>query len=122
MCYLSYVNWLNLLLCGDVESNPGAETLYFCCWNLNSIAAHDFLRISLNEAYNTVCNNDLIGIVETHLDRTVDESRLAIDGYTFHKANHPQNAKRGGIGLYVKDSLPLTTRPDLATLKECIFQ
>ena len=80
-----------IMLCGDVETNPGPETLDFCCWNLNSITAHDFLRITLIEAYNSVCNYDLIGIVETHIDSTVDEDRLALDGYTFHKENHPQN-------------------------------
>ena len=39
-----------ILLSGDVEINPGPNTLDFCCWNLNNIAAHDFLRISLIEA------------------------------------------------------------------------
>ena len=57
-----------ILLSGDVETNPGPETLDFCCWNLNSITAYDFLRVSLIEAYNSVYNNDLIGIVETHLE------------------------------------------------------
>ena len=115
--------WLvyaTILLCGDVETNPGPETLDFCCWNLNSIAAHDFLRISLIEADNSVYNYDLIGVVETHIDSTVDEDRLSLDGSTFHKANHPQNVKRGGVGLYVKDSLPSKNRSDLVTLPECV--
>ena len=122
-CYTLHTQWLvfaTILLCGDVETNPGPETLDFCCWNLNSIATHDFLRISLIEAYNSVCNYDLMGIVETHLDSTVDEDRLALDGYTFHKENHPQDVKRGGVGLYVKDSLPSKNRPDLVTFPECI--
>ena len=44
------------ILLTDVESNPGADLnlLKFCCWNLNSICAHDFMRISLVEAYNSV--------------------------------------------------------------------
>ena len=67
-----------------------------------------------------MCNNDLIGIVETHLDDTVDEDRLALDGYSLYKANHPQNVKRGGVGLYVKDSLPCIQRLDLVTLPECV--
>ena len=65
-------------------------------------------------------NYDLIGIVETHLDNTVDESRLSLDGYSLHKSNHPQNVKRGGVGLYVKDSLPSKNRLDLVTLSECV--
>ena len=102
------------------ETNPGPETLDFCTWNLNSITAYDFLRVSLLEAYNSVYNYDLIGIVETHLDSTVDEDRLALDGYTFVRENHPQNVKRGGVGLYIKDAIPSRNRPDLVTLPECI--
>ena len=65
-------------------------------------------------------NNNLIGIVETHLDDTVDADRLALDGYSLYKANHPRNVKRGGVGLYVKDSLPCIQRLDLVTLSECV--
>ena len=122
-CSVLHIKWLvfrTILLSGDVETNPGPETLDFCTWNLNSITAHDFLRVSLIEAYNSVYNYDLIGIVETHLDSTVDEDRLALDGYTFIKDNHPTNVKRGGVGLYVKDSLPSKNRSDLVTLPECI--
>ena len=124
-CCTLHIQWFIfriILLSGDVETNPGPETLDFCCWNLNSITAHDFLRVSLIEAYNSVCNYDLIGIVETHIDSTVDEDRLALDGYTFIKENHPQNVKRGGVGLYVKDSLPSKNRSDLVTLPECVVR
>ena len=95
--------------------NPGPDTSNFCTWNLNSIA-HEILLVLLLEAYNSVYNCDLIGIVETHLDTTINEDRLAIDGYTFHKSNHPLNLKRGGVGLYVKDSLASKNRPDLVFL------
>ena len=118
-----HIQWLVfriILLSGDVETNPGPETLDFCTWNLNSITAYDFLRVSLIEAYNSVHNYDLIGIVETHLDSTVEDDRLTLDGYTFFKDNHPQNVKRGGVGLYIKDALPSKNRPDLVTLPECI--
>ena len=104
-CYTLHIQWFifrTILLSGDVETNPGPETLTFCCWNLNSITAYDFL------------------IVETHFDSTVDEDRLALDGYSFYNDNHPQNVKRGGVGLYIKDSLPSKHRLDLVTLPECV--
>ena len=44
VCYILHAQWLILriiLLSGDVELNPGPETLDFCCWNLNSITAYD---------------------------------------------------------------------------------
>ena len=120
---LLYSQWVIsrfILLSGDVELNPGPETLKFCCWNLNSISAHDFLRVSLIEAYNSKYNYDLIGIAETHLDDSVDQERLILKGYEFINCNHPLNSKRGGVELYVKDSLPKKERPDIATLPESI--
>ena len=63
LCWLVY---MIIMLCGDVETNPGPDTFNFCCWNLNSITSYDFLRISLLEAYNSVYKYDLIGVVETH--------------------------------------------------------
>ena len=103
-CYALHIGWLILriiLLSGDVETNPGPESLDFCCWNLNSIIAYDILRVSLIEAYNSVYDYDLIGTVETHIDSTVDEDRLSLDGYTFIKEYHPQNVKRGGVMGYM---------------------
>ena len=61
-----------------------------------------------------------IGIVETHRESTTDKDKLALNGYTFINDNHLQNLKRGGFGLYIKDSIPSKTRPDLVTLPECI--
>lgn len=109
-----------IMLCGDVESNPGPDTFNFCCWNLNSITSYDFLRLSLLEAYNSIYKYDLISVVETHLDDSDDESRLQLDGYSFIKSNHPLNVKRGGVALYVKDSIPMNQRYDLSTLPECV--
>ena len=70
MLYASHSvdSFRTILLSGDVETNPGPATLDFCTWILNSIFARDFLRVSLIEAYNSVYNYDLLGVVETHLD------------------------------------------------------
>ena len=95
-CFTLHSQWLvfkTILLSGDIETNPGPETLDFCCWNLNSITAYDFLRVSLTEAHNSIYNYDLIGVVETHLDSNVVEDRMTLDGYSFIKNNHPQNVK-----------------------------
>ena len=108
-----------IMLCSDVVTNPGPDTFNFCCWNLNSITSYDFLRISFFEAYNSVYKYDLIGVVETHLNDSDDESRLQLEGYSFVTSNHPFNVKRGGVALYVKDSIPMKHRYDLVTLPEC---
>ena len=50
---------LTLFICGEVELNPWPKSnkscYYFslCHWNLNSLPAHDFSKLSLIEAYNT---------------------------------------------------------------------
>ena len=110
-CYLLYLQWItfsSILLSGDIEPNPGPNTsmFSFCSWNLNSIRAHDFVRIPLIEAYNSVYNYDLLGIVETHLDSSVEDNKLILPGYTFVKRNHPSNTKRGGVGLYIREAFP----------------
>ena len=88
LCSTLHSQWLvfrTILLSGDIEMNPGPETLDFCTWNLSSIIAHDFLRVSLIEAFNSVYKHDFIGIVETYLDSTFDDGRLTLDGYNFSK-------------------------------------
>ena len=44
-----------LILCGDVETNPGPNTscsqsLSICHWNVNGLSAHNYLKLSLLEA------------------------------------------------------------------------
>ena len=75
-CCSLHVPWLALraiLLSGGLETNPGPAALDFCTWNLNSIASHDFSRVSLIVAYSSVCNYDLIGNENylSHLRRTM---------------------------------------------------
>ena len=67
-----------------------------------SISAHDSTRVSIIEAYHSVHNYDLIGIVETHFDCSIDESKLTLDGYSFFKNNHPQNIKSGVLATSIR--------------------
>ena len=73
------------MVSGDIETNPGQinRLFSFCTSNLNSSSTHDFIRVSLLEAYNTVYSYDLIGIVETHLDWDADIDTLNLNGYYF---------------------------------------
>ena len=59
--HLSYVTcFIGLItLSGDAELNPGrkykaTQTLSICHWNLNSICAHNFAKLSLLRAYVTI--------------------------------------------------------------------
>ena len=63
---------LALLISGDIETNPGPErcnqNISLCHWNLNGIAANNFVKISLLEAYNSLHDFDIICISESFLD------------------------------------------------------
>ena len=65
-----------ILLCGDVEINLGpnqntAKKNSVCHWNLNSIAAHNFAKLVLLKAYNSIINFDIICFSETYLDSSI---------------------------------------------------
>ena len=67
--------WLSLTiirLSGDIEENPGPkcisnQSFFICHWNLNSITAHNYLKIYLLRAYISLHNFDLVCISETYL-------------------------------------------------------
>ena len=114
-----------LMLCGDIESNPGprpnsGQSFSICHWNLNSIAAHNFSKISLLRAYNAIHNYDIICLSETYLnhDTLSDSDNLKIPGYELIRVDHPSNQKRGGICIYHKDFLPIKVN-NVSCLKEC---
>ena len=119
--------WLYILLItlsGNVELNPGpkrkaAQTFSICHWNLNSICAHNFAKLSLLRAYVNVHKFDIICLSETYLDSSIDDESLDISGYYLIRFDHPSNKKRGGICIYYKNFLPLKLT-DVRLLDECI--
>ena len=112
--YLRVVNYkvivfLVLLLLShyDTEVNPRPKRklskLSCCHWNVNNILAHN--KLSLIIAYNTVQKFDIICILETYLNSSVNENLLLIPGYHLLRADHPDNLKKGGVCLYYKEHL-----------------
>ena len=92
---------LVLLQHGDIETNPGPSKEYnqylSCChWNLNSLPSHNYAKVSLLQAYNSIYKHDIICISETYLDSSVsiDDKSLCIEGYNLTQADHPGNIKR----------------------------
>ena len=74
---------------GDIKVNPGpkkAAVEYFLCyhWNVNRLAAHNYKKVSLLEAYNALHHYDLMCVSETYLDSSIsiDEKDIAIKGYS----------------------------------------
>ena len=122
LLYWLYI-FLNTLI-GDVEVNPGpkrkaTQTLSICHWNLNSICAHNFAKLSLLRAYVSIHKFDIICLSETYLDSSIDDESLEISGYYLIRSDHPSNKKRGGICIYYKNFLPLKVT-GVRLLEECI--
>ena len=99
------------------------SSLKFCHWNLNGLAAYEFIKLSLLESYINVNDIDIICLLKTFLDSSlpIDDNSLSIPGYSMIKVDHPSNTKRGRICLYYKEHLPIIRRDDISNLKECLI-
>ena len=108
------------LLSGDIEKNPG-QSFLICHWNLNSISAHNFTKISLLTAQVLVHNFYINCFSETYLnsETSTGDRNLEISGYYLLRADHPSNDKRGGICIFYRTTLPLRVLKILH-LSECI--
>ena len=115
--YFCYI----LLTHGDIEVNPGPKkncstSFSFCNWNLNSLTAHNYVKLSSLKAYNSVYKHDVICLSEIYLDNSVlsDESDLNFPGY-------PENVKRGGVCIYFKECLSIRFLDVPSNLDECLL-
>ena len=118
--------FITLICAGDIELNPGPRknnTSYnFSFWNLNSIAAHNFSKLSLLEAYNVEHKLDMICLSETFLDCSIpgNDERLNMKGYKLIRADNPSDSKKGDVGIYYKEFLAVC-RVEVKNLNECLI-
>ena len=117
---------LLIILSNDIHLNPGPEYhnnfLNFMTWNLNSIVTNGFERVGLFEAHNTSFDYDLISICETNLNDLLNPKVPKLDGYEFEASNHPGNCSHGGVGIFYKNSLPVTPRRDLSFAESLVLE
>ena len=71
------------ILSGHVEVNSGPQSkrcreFSICDWNLNIIATHSFIKVSLLQAYITIYSYDVIFLSETYSDSSIpsDDNNL----------------------------------------------
>ena len=102
------------MLCGDVELNPGpkqntAKEFSVCHWNLNSIAAHNFVKLVHLKECNSIHKFDIICFSGTYLHSNIlhDDSNLETPGYNLGRSDHPSNKILGGVCIYYKTYLTL---------------
>ena len=103
-----------ILLSGDIKTNPGlisssGQCFSICHWNLNSITAYNYNKLSLLTAYNLVHSFDIIYLSETYLNSETppNNTRLELRGYNLFCSDNPSNNKTGGVCIYYKSTLPL---------------
>ena len=103
-----------LVLFGERETIPGPDPGYsnsfsFCHWNLNSIAAHNFVKMSLLQAHNSLYKFGSICLSETCLDNSYhsDDNQLVLCGYNLITADNPNNIKRRGVCIYYRETLSI---------------
>ena len=97
---------------GEIELNPGPRKLKvnsfsICHWNLISLAAHNFPKLTQLIAYNSIHKHDFICLSETYLDSSIPDNLIDIEGYKLIRADHPDNIKKEGVCIYYKESLPV---------------
>ena len=97
---------------GYIELNPGPRKLKInsfsiCHWNLNSLAAQNFSKLTQLIAYNSIYKYYFICLSETYLDSSIPDNLIDTEGYKLLRADHPDNIKRGGVCIYYKELLPV---------------
>ena len=118
---------LNLLLQhGDTETNPGprgncSQYFSFCHWNLNSLPAHNYVKVPLLQAFNTLHKFNLICLSETYLGSSIsiEEKSLIIDDYNSLHTDHPSDTKRGGVCIYHKEAISVQVLKE-SQLPKCL--
>ena len=100
---------LLLLKCGDIEQNPGPSkncNLSIMHWNINSVSAHNFVKLTLLEAFVSIHKYDLICISESYLNSSIssNDPSSELKGYKLVRADHPLDVKRGGSCIFYKES------------------
>ena len=86
------------------------------------MTAHNFEKINLLKAYNTINKFDVICLSESYLDSSIasDNDDLNIKRYNLYRADHPNNVKRGALCAYIRGSL-LVRYLSNAYLQECLI-
>ena len=91
-----------LLKSDDIEINPGlkkSSDIKFCHCNLNGMAAHDFVKVPLIDAFITTPTFDIACLSGTFLDSTIphNDENININRYSLLRFDHSNNIKQGRV-------------------------
>ena len=103
-----------LFICGDIELQPGPqEHLRIAHWNLNSLVAHNFSRVSLLQAYMAHHQLHIAAISESALTREIQDACIDIPGYSHIRYDLEGSDTHGGVIIYFRNDLAVINRTDL---------
>ena len=95
----------------DTEMNPGlmpnlCHNLSICRWNLNSLTAHNYIKVSRN-LLKSIKKFHVVYLSETFLNLSYlpDDDNFDLPGYNIVRADYPLDTKNGGFCIYFKNSL-----------------
>ena len=114
-----------MLLSWDHQKDSSKCNFSIAHWNLNSIAAQNFVKLSQLEAYNPLHSFDLICLSKTRLYNFHRFQWFVSEGLQLiHRVDDPDNVK-GGACVYYKETLVvqfLQTKLDQCIVSEVIFK
>ena len=94
-------------LSGDIEENPDPQSkscgsLSICHWNLNTVPAQNFGKLSFLCAYISVNKLEIIYLSKIYLDSSIlfNDGNLEVPGYNLVCEDNPKNTKRGSDCIY----------------------
>ena len=104
--------WFLIILSGDVEMNPGPDSLREHCVSILHCNIRS-IRNKVEYIVNNFCDYDCLCFTETHLDNSVDNANILLTNdfsvpYRKDRTNHG-----GGILVYINNNLLHKRRPDL---------
>ena len=78
------------------KPNP-CHSFSTCHGNLNSLTAHNYLKVSLLRVYVAIKKVDVVRLSETYLDSSnlLDDDNFNLPGYNLVRVDHPLNTKKG---------------------------
>lgn len=111
MSLFHYLVLYYLLIIGGIETNPGPEL------NSNIRLIHNnvcSILPKLDIIFNELSEYDIIAITESHLDESVVDTDIELDGFQ-PPVRLDRNRHGGGVMLYVKNNLSFKKRDDIFT-------
>ena len=92
-------------ICFLIFSRKYFSPIKFYKWNLNGLAAHDFIKVNLIEAFVSTHSFNILCLPESFLDSTIDlnDGNINLNGYSILRADNPSNNKCRGVRIRFKN-------------------